>query len=89
MRNTLKYIIVLMLAFIGASCKGEDSYTIEENVLTVNAEKFYSDSLSLYTLRFNNTVYPGMGAATTDILLIHDSWAFEVNDKIKFVKIEE
>lgn len=89
MKNILKYVIILMFTFIGTACKGERNYTVKENVLIVISEEFHSDSLSTYTLQFNNSVPPGFGAKTTSIRLIFDSNAFEVNDKIKFVKMDE
>ena len=89
MKNILKYVIILMFTFIGTACKGEHDYTIKENMLIVISEEFHSNNLSVYTLQFNNTVPSGLGAQTSSIRLIFNSNAFEVNDKIKFVKMEE
>lgn len=89
MKNILKYIIMLMFTFIGTACEGECGYTIKENMLIVTVEELHSDSLSIYTLRFENTVPTGWGKPTTDIRLISNSNAFKVSDKIKFVKVEK
>lgn len=89
MKNILKYVIILIFTFIGTACKGERDYTIKENMLIVISEDFHRDSLSTYTLQFNNTVPAGFGAQTSNIRLIFNSNAFEVNDKIKFVKMDE
>lgn len=78
-----------MFTFIGTACKGERDYTMEENMLIVISEELHSDSLSTYTLQFNNAVPPGFGASTSSIRLIFNSNAFEVNDKIKVVKMDE
>lgn len=89
MKNILKYVIILMFTFIGTACKGERDYTMKENILIVISEEFHRDSLSAYTLQFNNTVPSGFGAQTNSIRLIFNSNAFEVNDKIKLVKMDE
>ena len=84
MKKILKYITILIVTVMCASCVEEK---IDGDTLIVISEREYgdrSDAKSLYTityesLNFNNglTMY-----------IVSDSKDFEVGDKVKLVKVE-
>ena len=88
-----KFILGIIAVFALASCNTPNKHTLKENVLTVVGEEVYSSNadtdVSIYTLRYDNTIPTGCGRQTTTVRLIGIKDAFEVGDKVKIVKIEK
>ena len=88
MKKILICIATLVVAFMCASC-GE--FTMRGDTFTVISEEKYddSDSLSLYTLRYNDNRMPGTGYPISELDVIMNKNTFEVGDKVKLVKVED
>ena len=88
-----KFILGIIAVFALVSCSTPNKHTLKENVLTVVGEEVYSRNadmdVSIYTLRYDNTIPTGCGSPTSTVRLIGIKDAFEVGDKVKIVKVEE
>ena len=84
MKKILKYITLLMITVMCASCEEK----IDGDTLIVISEREYgerSDAKSLYTITYESlNINNGL-----TMYIVSDSKDFEVGDKVKLVKIEE
>ena len=87
MKKILKYITLLMVTVMCASCN-ENNFPIKGNTLVVTNEYAIDESLSLYTLKYEDTRAKGLGEPTSIIRMKYDRKAFEVGDTVKLVKNE-
>ena len=87
MKKILKYITLLMVTVMCASCI-ENDYPIKGNTLVVTNERAIDENFSLYTLRYEDTRADGLGEPISIIRMKYDRKAFEVGDTIKIVKVE-
>ena len=83
MKKILKYITLLLVTVMCASCEEK----IDGDTLIVVTERKYgevSDSKSLYTIAYESlNVNNGLR-----MYIVSDSKDFEVGDKVKLVKVE-
>ncbi len=88
MKRILVCIATLVVAFMCTSC-GE--FSMKGDTFTVIKEVKYDDidSLSLYTLRYEDDRMNGMGEPISELDVIMNKNAFEVGDKVKLVKVED
>ena len=87
MKKILKYITLLMVTVMCASCEDVD-YPIKGNTFVVTNEHSIDGNISLYTLKYEDTRADGLGEPTSIIRMKYDRKAFEVGDTIKLVKVE-
>ena len=83
MKKFLKYIILLIVTVMCASCVEEN---IDGNTLIVTSEREYGASIeskSLYTVKYKSLNYNN----GLKICIVSDSKDFEVGDKVKLVKV--
>ncbi len=84
MKKILKYITLLMVTVMCASCVEEK---IDGDTLIVISERKYGDrseSKSLYVIKYESlNVNNGL-----TMFIVSDSKDFEVGDKVKLVKVE-
>ena len=82
--KVLKYIILLIVSLICASCD-YDEY-IDGDTMIVTSETKYLDTIdkSLFRIKYKS-LYRNNGL---DIYIVSDKDAFEVGDKVKLVKEE-
>lgn len=82
------FIATWVVVFMCNSC-GEHS--MKGDTFTVIKEEKYGaiDSLSLYTLRYEDNRMLGTGKPVSELDVIMNKNAFEVGDKVKIVKVEE
>ena len=86
MKKILKYITLLMVTVMCASC-GE--FSMKGDTFTVvKEENFGVDTLSLYTLRYKDNRLSGTVNPPSELDVIMNKNAFEVGDKVKLVKVE-
>ena len=84
MKN-LKYIILLMVTVICASCDYDEH--IDDNTMIVTSERNYSNSTDKSLFRIE---YKSLNANNgLDIYIVSDKDAFEVGDRVKLVKVED
>lgn len=82
MKKFLKYIILLIVTVMCASC---GNYPIKGNTLVVTNEFAINENLSAYTLEYEDT----RDNSPSFIKMIYDRNAFEVGDTLKLVKAKE
>ena len=94
MKNILTHIATLVVAFwatafMCTSCCLE--FAMKSDTFVVIKEEKYDDidSLSLYTLRYEDNRMNGMGEQISELDVIMNKNAFEVGDKVKLVKVED
>ena len=84
MKKILKYITLLMVTVMCASCVVEK---IDGDTLIVISEREYgarTESKSLYTITYESLNYNN----GLTLYIVSDSKDFEVGDKVKLVKVE-
>ena len=76
-----------MVTVMCASC---GDYAMKSDTFTVIKEEEYDaiDSLSLYTLRYEDNRIDGTGEPISELDVIMNKNVFEVGDKVKLVKVE-
>lgn len=72
-------------------CSSCGDYAMKSDTFTVIKEEEYDtiDSLSLYTLRYEDNRIDGTGEPISELDVIMNKNAFEVGDKVKLIKVEE
>lgn len=82
--KVLKYIILLMVTLICASCDYDEP--IDENTMVVTSERNYCGTTdkSLFKIEYKSI----RGGGGWDIYIVSDKDAFEVGDRVKLVKVE-
>lgn len=88
MKNILKYIILILVISVLTSCTIH--YTMIGDTFTVVEESVYQvDSLSKYTLEYEDNRIKGTGKPISELKVILHKDTFDVGDKVKLIKIEE
>lgn len=83
--KVLKYIILLIVTLICASCDYDEH--IDENTMIVTRESKYLNTVdkSLFRIKYKSL----NGNYGLDIYIVSDKDAFEVGDRVKLVKVED
>ena len=83
--KVLKYIILLMVTVICASCDYDEH--IDESTMIVTRESKYLKTVdkSLFRIEYKS-LNDNNGL---DIYIVSDKDAFEVGDRVKLIKVEE
>ena len=81
----LKYIILLIVTFICASCDYDEH--IDEDTMIVTSESEYLNTVdkSLFRIKYKSL----NGNCGLDIYIVSDKDAFEVGDRVKLIKMED
>ena len=81
----LKYIILLIVIVIFASCDYDEH--IDENTMIITEESKYLNTVDKSLFRIE---YKSLNANNgLDIYIVSDKDAFEVGDRVKLVKVED
>ena len=85
MIKVLKYIILLIVIVICASCDYEEH--IDEATMIITSESKYLNNVDKSLFRIE---YKSLSAnCGLDIYIVSDADAFEVGDRVKLVKMED
>lgn len=83
--KVLKYIILLIVTVICASCDYDEH--IDENTMIITRESKYRDTIDKSLFRIE---YESLNCSNgLDIYIVSDKDAFEVGDRVKLIKVED
>lgn len=84
MKKILKYITLLLVTVMCASCDYDEP--IDENTMVVTSERTYRGTTdkSLFKIEYKSI----SGGGGWDIYIVSNKDAFEVGDRVKLVKVE-